>query len=165
MNGFTPPRVRWAEDRFRRVVISLRAWAMVVAGCTTIAGCPQIDRICVENDSDLKVDLLVNLAYPDTTYERALANSYVDPRSRSSIKVVNRKWIDVISARQQVTVLFAEWKPAEFYQQGRPGPQEVFGKLVLTIDVLDSLGWVVRFPQNVADCPACGSHLVPGDGE
>jgi hypothetical protein len=148
--------------RFRRFAYRLRALGVLVAGCLALTGCPQIDRIWIENDSDLKIDFQVNLQYPDTTLERAGPNTYAVPRSRSWIKVVNRKWIDVIRDRQQVTVFFAEWKPVEFYTQGRQVAQEIYGKLVLTMEVLDSLGWVIRFPQDVGPCPACSGQVPSG---
>jgi hypothetical protein len=45
-----------------------------------------------------------------------------------------------------VTVFFAEFKPAKFYNEQRRGPQRVYSSLMLTKPRLDSLGWVIIFP-------------------
>jgi hypothetical protein len=104
------------------------------------------DNIRVENYSDHKLHLLVNFDYPDTSLTISTPNTYVDPKDHSTLKLVNRKWEDLFEEKEKVTIFFAEWKPEEFYREGRQGEQKIYGKMILTRAKLDSLGGIITFP-------------------
>ena len=149
--------MRWrSESRSRAPVLALVIAGAVACGACELLFAPVVavskfrmdvtDNIPVDNRSDLKLDLFVNFEYPDTTFSRASLNSYVDPRDRGSLRVVNRRWIDVLEEERQITVFFAEWKPVECYRGDRQCPQTVFATLGVTRALLDSLDWVLTFP-------------------
>lgn len=115
----------------------------VLCGCKHFA-MTLTDDIKVINNTQHKMDIIVNHNYPDTTLANGRVSSYIDPKSEGGITLVNQKWEEYLTEVDTVTVFFTKWKPYEFFEEGKNGTQKVYQKLTLTKPILDSLGWKVE---------------------
>lgn len=120
----------------------------LVDGCKTLS-MTKTDNIKVTNNSEYKLHVLINFNYPDTAIANSSPNTYVDPNDFSTLKLVNRSWADFFEDKEKAALYFVEWKPADFYESGRQGQQQVYGKLILSQAKLDSLGGEIVFPDDV----------------
>jgi hypothetical protein len=130
----------------RLVVVGV--WCVVVVGC---GACPQLkmttgDIIPVVNRSNDTLHLFVNEAYPDTSVERAWYSSLVLPNERGGLGVLNRSWDSYLNEKGSVTVIFASSPRKDLSTRAAAGEQVVLGRVVLSKEVLDSLGGVIEFP-------------------
>jgi hypothetical protein len=106
------------------------------------------DHIPVKNNSEHKLDLLINDSYPDTSFASAELSSYVNPFEDGGFVLVNKKWNEYLEEKEKVTLFIVEWRPNEFYNRdGTPKDgHKILEKLIITKAKLDSLGGQITFP-------------------
>lgn len=103
------------------------------------------DKLKVVNNSDLKIGVLVNYSYPDTTIAKT-SNNCVTPNSTGSVLLLNRHWTNVFRSVNRITLFLVDCKDIEAYGDTHEEKYSVLRRMSLTKADLDSLGWVIKYP-------------------
>ena len=130
---------------------TLRNICCIVGLVISISGCAMdfAGTIDITNKSDNKMYTLINDNYPDTTLSNAYVSTLIKPNSSGFVAVRNKEWHEYLAEKDTVTIIFAEYKPPEFYESEKKKSQKVYGRLILTQSKLDSLGGKIVFPDDV----------------
>jgi hypothetical protein len=103
------------------------------------------DKLIVENKSNIGIDALVNIYYPDTSIVNT-QNYYLYPNEKGSIGLVNRHWNTVLEDNKIITIYFVSSEELKKYNFSNKDSLQILKKYSLSKDFLDSLNWKLVYP-------------------
>ena len=109
---------------------------------------PTFNELLLKNNSDIKITILLNISYPDSTLAFALPDSYLDPKSQGYVS----NTIDLRKRPGITLFVFADAYYESRWHENAGTPDKylaedsILQRYVLSKAQLDSLSWTVVFP-------------------
>ena len=106
------------------------------------------NQLLLKNNSDIKITILLNISYPDSTLAFALPDSYLDPKSHGYVS----NTIDLRKSSGFTLFVFADAYYESRWHENAGTPDKylevdsILQRYVLSKAQLDSLSWTVIFP-------------------
>ena len=106
------------------------------------------NQLLLKNNSDIKIMILLNISYPDSTLAFALPDSYLDPKSQGYVS----NTIDLRKSSGFTLFVFADAYYESRWHENAGTPDKylevdsILQRYVLSKAQLDSLSWTVVFP-------------------
>jgi hypothetical protein len=117
-----------------------------------LSGCPGMEpvelKLKLKNSSDLKITVLMNFSFPDTTLKKSVIEGYIDPKSEKYL--ARTKSLDRYSG---LTIILYEnsyfdskWNENVGTPDTYLEEDKILKKYIYTKNELENMGWTIAYP-------------------